>query len=115
VQTHATAVEAERELAQDRLYVADMQAATDDLAQGRAEKARELIERHVPETGERDRRGWEWFFADSVLNTSHIARPVSKLPLRGLAVSPDQMLMAVAGDDGNVSIWSCDTLENQRT
>ena len=112
---HSRESAAQREVARDQLYVADMQAATDDMLQWRAEAARELIQRHRPAPGERDRRGWEWFFADSVLNTKQLMRAVSAQPLRALAVSPDEKFAAVAGDDGELSVWSCDALEKTRS
>ena len=112
---HSKELEAQRETARDRLYVADMQAATDDMLKWRAEAARATINRHRHVAGERDRRGWEWFFADSVLNTRQVVRPVSTQPLRAMAASPDGQSVAVAGDEGGVTIWSCDALEKIRT
>ena len=111
---HSKDIEAQRETARDRLYVADMQAATDDMLKWRAEAARETINRQRPAAGERDRRGWEWYFADSVLNTRQIVRKVSAQPLRAMAVSPDGQSVAVAGDEGGVSVWSCGELKKIR-
>jgi hypothetical protein len=108
-------IAAQRENAENRLYVSDMQTAIEDLVQRRGEAARELVNQHRPVPGKPDRRGWEWFFADSVLNPNHVARVVSTQPVRALTVSPDQQQVAVAGDDGQVSIWSCDSLEKLRT
>ena len=108
--THTAEMSTEHELAAHRLYVSDLQAAAGDLGAGRAEVARAALNRHRPKTGERDRRGWEWFFADSLLNTG-LTRTVSARPLRALAVSPDALRAAVAGDAGEVTIWSCDALE----
>ncbi len=105
------ALKVQREIAEDRAYVADMQTATDDMAQRRGEMTREIIERYRPKPGERDRRGWEWFFVDSVLNTPGLAKKVSTSPLRAMAVSVDEKHVAVGGDDGEVSIWSSETLE----
>ena len=112
---HGREMEAQRETAHDRLYAADMQAVTDDMQNWRGEAARETVARQRPAPGERDRRGWEWFFADSSLNTRQTVCTVSKLPLRALAVSPDGKSVAVAGDEGGVSVWSCATLEIIRT
>ena len=92
-----------------------MQAATDDMLKWRAEAARETINRQRPAVGERDRRGWEWYFADSVLNTRQIVRKVSAQPLRAMAVSPDGRSVAVAGDEGGASVWSCGELKKIRT
>ena len=112
---HSKDIEAQREAARDRLYVADMQAATNDMLKWRAEAARETVNRQRPTPGERDRRGWEWFFADSVLNTRQVVRKVSPQPLRAMAVSPDGQNVAVAGDEGEVSVWSCGELKKIRS
>jgi serine/threonine protein kinase/WD40 repeat protein/class 3 adenylate cyclase len=112
---HAADLAAERETAESRLYVSDMQTAIEDLVQRRGEAARELIKHHGPTPGKPDRRGWEWFFADSILNPTHIVRTVSRLPVRSLDISPDERQVAVAGDDGVISIWACDSLERTRT
>jgi len=112
---HGKQLQAQRERAEDMFYIADMQTATEDMAQRRGEMTREIIERHRPQPGERDRRGWEWFFVDSVLNTPVWVRNVSELPLRALAVSADEKHIALAGYDCAVSIWQRDTLEKIRT
>ena len=112
---HSQEIAAQRETARDHLYISDMQAATDDMVNWRAEAAREMINRHRPGTGERDRRGWEWYFADSVLNSGELVRAVSTKPLRAMAVSPDEKSVAVAGDDGEVSVWSCATFEKAQS
>ena len=112
---HSKDIEAQRETARDRLYVADMQAATEDMLKWRAEAARETVNRQRPAPGDRDRRGWEWFFADSMLNTRQVVRKVSAQPLRAMAVSPDAQSVAVAGDEGGVTVWSCGDLKKIRT
>ena len=108
---HIEDLRVERELTEHSRYVADMQASTDELLQRRAETVRELIERHRPVAGGRDRRGWEWFYADSVLNTGRLSRKVSAFPLRALATSPDEQRFALGGDGGEISIWAGDDLQ----
>ena len=108
---HIEELRVERELTEHSRYVADMQASTDELLQRRAETVRELIERHRPAPGARDRRGWEWFYADSVLNTGRLSRKVSAFPLRALATSPDEQRFALGGDAGEISIWVGDDLQ----
>jgi class 3 adenylate cyclase/WD40 repeat protein len=111
---HAAEIEKEREIAQARLYVADVQTVADDMPQRQLEAGREKLDRHRPAPGQRDLRGWEWFFADSLLHTATIERSVSRQPLRALAASPEGGEAAVAGDAGEVSVWSCDRLEKVR-
>jgi class 3 adenylate cyclase/WD40 repeat protein len=108
---HAKQLKIQSELAEERAYVADMQTATVDLAQRRGEMTRGIIDRYRPKPGQRDLRGWEWFFVDSVLNTRGLSMVASKAPLRAMAVSADDKHVAVGGDDGEVSIWTVDKLQ----
>lgn len=103
---HTAELEKEREVSLDRLYLADMQATTDDVVQRRADATREVVNRHRPGAGEKDRRGWEWHYANAVLNTENVKLVSSAQPLRALAMNADETAAAVAGDDGIVAIWS---------
>ncbi len=102
-------VAAEREVASRRRYLSDLQTVRDDLDQNRVEAARKTLDRHRPQPGDRDWRGWEWYLADSRLSTGQV-RTVSERPLRALAVSPDTQRAAIGGDAGEITIWSCDAL-----
>jgi serine/threonine-protein kinase len=110
---HAEEIETERqrvvtqtELGRERLYVADMLAVTEEVIRRRAEGARELVNGQRPLPGQRDLRGWEWFFADSLLNNGDMSAKVSNKPLRALVISPDGTEAATGGESGEVSIWS---------
>ncbi len=92
-------------------YREDMISAIESIDKFRGEAVRELIKRYKPEAGQPDRRGWEWYVMDAALNPEHQPCVVSRKPLRALAVSPDEKNAALGGDDGEVSIWSCDKLE----
>jgi WD40 repeat protein/tRNA A-37 threonylcarbamoyl transferase component Bud32 len=118
---HAEEIETERqrvvtqtELGRERLYVADMLAVTEEVIRRRAEGARELVNGQRPLPGQRDLRGWEWFFADSLLNNGDMSAKVSNKPLRALVISPDGTEAATGGESGEVSIWSTHSLTRLR-
>ena len=96
----------------DRLYADSMASATEDIVRGREAAVREVLERQRPVTGAKDRRGWEWYYADTLLNPGTSQVIVAERPLRAMALSPDEQKVAVAGDDGRITVWSADTLEN---
>ncbi len=118
---HATELEASQkkvlaqtELGRERLYVADMLAVTQESINRRAEGARELVNMQRPLAGQRDLRGWEWFFADAMLNAGDLSAAVSDRPLHALTVSPDGAEVAVGGESGEVSVWSTHSLTRLR-
>lgn len=51
---------------------------------------------------QKTRRGIE----SRAVNSRHVGRQVSGQPLRTLALSPDAREVAVAGDEGRISVWS---------
>jgi WD40 repeat protein/serine/threonine protein kinase len=54
--------EKQRDEAEDQLYLADMQQAPRLLAIPDMLRLREILESHRPREGQRDRRGWEWYY-----------------------------------------------------
>ncbi len=116
--THAQEMEAARrqmerqkDAAQDRSYVASMVSMTEDMMKNRASATRAMLDGLRAPLGEQDRRGWEWFFADTILNPGQKKVIVSDRPLRAMAVSPDEREVIVAGDEGSISLWSTDSLD----
>jgi WD40 repeat protein/serine/threonine protein kinase len=97
--------EASDERARQLLYIADMRLA------GRAWKAGDLRElthflrRHIPKDNEPDRRGFEWHYLwnQSELRSNLIAQ-LDKAAY-GIRLSPDNRLIAVAGQDALVRVY----------
>ena len=92
---------------EDMLYARDVTLAYNAWEKRWSDQASTLLNRHVPGSGQVDRRGIEWYLLHSIV------KEPPPLTLRGhegavneVAVFPDRKRLATAGDDGIVQIWS---------
>ena len=104
-------MEQQRNMAQDRFYLASMAGMTEDVLKNRTSATRVTLDKLRPAAGEPDRRGWEWYYADTLLNPGQEQVLASDRQLRAMALSPDERQVAVAGDEGMITLWSTGTLE----
>ncbi|MBM3882448.1 MAG: hypothetical protein FJ387_22445 [Verrucomicrobia bacterium] len=87
-------------------YASDLNLVQHALEASNLGRARELLDRHRPEPGQDDPRGWEWYYledacrSDALFELGHQGEAVS-----ALAVSADQTRVASAGMDGTVRLW----------
>ena len=88
------------------LYAADMNLAQQSLKQNNLGRARRLLDRHRPQPGEEDLRGWEWRYLWQLTRSSALATLTNR-PVRGFDVSfsPDGSRLAVGWRDGRVDLW----------
>src|SRR6185503_13310681 len=88
------------------LYAADMNLAQQSLKLNNLGKARQLLDRHRPQSGENDLRGWEWRYLWQLTRSSALVTLTNR-PTPGLSVSfsPDGSRLAVGWDDGRVDLW----------
>ncbi|MBK9139746.1 MAG: protein kinase [Verrucomicrobia bacterium] len=88
------------------LYASDMNNAQQALKGNNLGKARLLLDRHRPRSGEEDLRGWEWRYLWQQARSSALVTLTNR-PTRGLDVSfsPDGSLLAVGWYDGAVELW----------
>jgi eukaryotic-like serine/threonine-protein kinase len=88
------------------LYASDMNLAQQSLNQNNLGKARRLLDRHRPQPGEEDLRGWEWRYLWQLTRSSALVTLTNR-PLRGsdLSFSPDGSRLAVGWEDGRVDLW----------
>lgn len=109
---NAVAERQAREVAQRNLYLADMRLAQEAWQTGHLLRLRELLDRHVPQQGQRDLRGWEWWLM-------HTAWQRLSLVLDGerwcaaVAWSPDDRYVATGHVsphfNAEVHIWDAST------
>jgi WD40 repeat protein/serine/threonine protein kinase len=102
---------AERQEASARLneYVADINLAQRSLADGNYGRAVQLLNKHRPQSGQPDLRGFEWRHLWQLSQgDAHVALPNQQGPVQSLAVSPDGALLAVGLHD-KLNIWNLRT------
>ena len=94
------------DIARRNLYVADINLAQQSLSQNNLGRAVRLLDRHRPNDGESDLRGWEWrYLWQQTQGSAH--ETLTQRPTRGWAVSfsPDGQWVAVGWFDGRVELW----------
>jgi WD40 repeat protein len=65
----------------------------------------ELLERHIPQEGETDYRGFEWHYLARLVGSSHSTLLELDSALYYLCASPDQQLIAAMGKDAVVRFF----------
>jgi WD40 repeat protein/serine/threonine protein kinase len=88
------------------LYASDINLAQQALSLNNLGKARRLLDRHRPQPGEEDLRGWEWRYLWQLTRSSALVTLTNR-PARGYSVSfsPDGNRLAVGWFDGEVELW----------
>ena len=89
------------------LYATDMNLAQQSLKLNNLGKARRLLERHRPQPGEQDLRGWEWRYLWQLTRSSALVTLTNRPTTRGFDVSfsPGGTRLAVGWLDGRVELW----------
>ena len=90
------------------LYASDMNLAQQSLKLNNLGKARRLLDRHRPQPGEEDLRGWEWRYLWQLTRSSALVTLTNR-PVRGFSVSfsQDGTRLAVGWYDGSVICGMC--------
>ncbi|MCA9238587.1 MAG: WD40 repeat domain-containing protein, partial [Planctomycetales bacterium] len=83
---------------QYNLYVAQMQMARVDWDEGRLDRMIEALEGWIPQSGERDLRGWEWYYLLSLTRRNLAGLDPGVGQITAVKWSSDQRLLAVSGD-----------------
>ncbi len=88
------------------LYASDMNLARQSLKLNNLGRARRLLDRHRPQPGEEDLRGWEWRYLWQLTRSSALLtltnRPADAV---SISFSPDGSRLAVGWWEGLVDLW----------
>ena len=96
----------EKKRAESYLYGGIMLEVREAWDNGAVSRARELLNRYIPDEGQTDRRGFEWHYYDRLCRQSE-----PDLELRHphnvsrIAFSPDGERLATGGNDSTVRVW----------
>ncbi len=99
---------AEREKASARLNecVADINLAQQSLKDGNYGRAVQILDKHRPQPGEPDLRGFEWRYLWQLCQgDEHVKFPDQEGPVESVAFSPDSELLAIGLQD-KLTVWN---------
>jgi WD40 repeat protein len=97
---------AEQELkARQQLYVLNVRTAEAAWETGQFDAVDALLQAQKPGPGEKDFRGFEWYYLRGLANRRYrmVAQPGQ--PVYAVALSPDGRLLAIGGHDGLLELW----------
>src|SRR5262245_61032594 len=87
------------------LYASEMNLAHQSLKLNNFGKARRLLERHRPQPGEEDLRGWEWRYLWQLTHGGELTLTNRSTPGFSVSFSKDGTRLAVGWRDGRVDRW----------
>jgi WD40 repeat protein len=106
--------EAQAQAERRNLYGAQMNMVGQAWQNGNVGGVLDLLRRHIPNPGQEDLRGFEWFYYWRLSHQSPISLPQPDL-VQGLAYAPDGTWLAVALDNGNIRLLDVVSRQELRT
>jgi len=99
----------QRSISEGNLYIAHMRLAQRDWEQGQTSRLLDMLDRHFPESGQRDLRGWEWYYFLSLCHGEIATLVRSGGRALTVAWSPDGTRLATSGEDRRIRVWNAAT------
>ena len=99
----------QRDTAQRNLYLADMRLAMEDWKAGQSGRLQDTLDSHVPQSGQADLRGWEWYYLLSLCHGEMLKLPGHEYRVPHIAWSPNGEQLASTSDGCDVKIWDART------
>lgn len=93
----------------DALYTADINRAMAALKDEDTRAVTNLLNQHIPATGQLDRRGFEWYYLQREVSRAHVRLLDLKAAQYTLLPTPDRRFLAVAGQDAIVRLFDPET------
>lgn len=94
----------------DTLYVGNMQMASQSWNKGAVNRVRKLLDAHIPQPGEKDRRGYEWYFLQRRVKTIEAAKTIEFGEIVTYALpDPQERYLVVAGVSGVIKVYDLAT------
>jgi serine/threonine protein kinase/WD40 repeat protein len=103
-------------VARQKAYASDMNIVQQALARNDLGRAQEFLNRHRPQSGQRDLRGWEWrYLWQQCQSDPHWVLCQKTNGIISLAVSHDAKWLAIAEEyDGGLSLWDISDMQKAR-
>jgi WD40 repeat protein/predicted Ser/Thr protein kinase len=93
----------------DKLYAARVRLAQQAWLAGDVRQSSDLLASLRPADGQRDRRGFEWFYLWRLCHSERLLLDRGSSPMRAVAISPDGKIIATAGNDPVIRLWDAQT------
>ncbi len=101
--------EAQRQVARQTAYAAAIHHSEMAWKAGDTTEFSRLLDEQVPQKGQPDARGFEWFVLDRLHRPRPKRLPVFRGPVRSIGYSPDGCLLAAAGEPGLIQVLDAET------
>ena len=105
---YLSATENERK-ATRALYASNMNLADKARAVGNFARLNEILEKHIPASGEPDLRGFEWYYLWRLGHDEQATLRGHSGSVYSVSFSPDGSMLATLGDDKAIRLWDVRT------